>query len=209
MSYTKHYSTYKSSKVNLDDLTLDKRIDQLILLKSAYWHYLDRRHLREHNYPFKLYLHRVIQYKPDHIKIWMRELNKYNKSIPTAGAIIYSNQPDGVYLLTVRNDNAKVLSMPKGKQESGELLYNTAIREVLEETGMDLSSMIHKDSTYCKIKKCRFYKVEYDSLVDCSKHETREIQEVSWVKARHIFEQPKLYSNQVISVARTLLAFPS
>ena len=74
--------------------------------------------------------------------------NYYKKSIPTAGAMIHYHDNSGIYLLLVKNNRAKVFSLPKGKQEKGETMCETAIREVMEETGLDLSQYIEDTMNY-------------------------------------------------------------
>lgn len=202
----KHAGSCTELKAEASDpkMTKEQRLKELIQAKKSYWSYLDQRRWTEHRYPFKRYLSQQTSASHETIKEWLREFNKYNKSIPTAGAIVYSRQPDGVYMLTVRNDNAKIMSMPKGKQEPGEQLCETAVREVLEETGLDLSGLINADSDSVKVKKCCFYQIEADELVDCSNHRTREIQEVRWVRIDDMFKCPQSYSKQTVSAARLI-----
>ena len=71
------------------------------------------------------------------------QYNYYKKSIPTAGAMIHYHENKNIYLLLVKNNRAKVFSLPKGKQEKNETVQETAIREVMEETGIDISEYIN------------------------------------------------------------------
>jgi 8-oxo-dGTP pyrophosphatase MutT (NUDIX family) len=74
------------------------------------------------------------------------QYNCYKKSIPTAGAMIHYHENNNIYMLLVRNNRARVFSLPKGKQEKKEeTIKEVAIREVLEETGLDISSYINND----------------------------------------------------------------
>lgn len=59
----------------------------------------------------------------------------YEKS---CGAVVFFRAKDGIKLLLVRNCNGKYWSFPKGHMEVGENEYRTALREVLEETGLNV-----------------------------------------------------------------------
>lgn len=79
----------------------------------------------------------------------------YEKS---CGAIILYNDADSVKTLLVRNHNGRNYSFPKGHVEKGETEQQTAIREVKEETGLDIEIIdsFREVADYCpfgKIKK--------------------------------------------------------
>lgn len=57
----------------------------------------------------------------------------------SCGALVYSVQADDrVYLLLIRHKQGGHWSFPKGHVESGETEMQTALREVKEETGVDI-----------------------------------------------------------------------
>ena len=79
----------------------------------------------------------------------------YEKS---CGAIILYKNGDKVKTLLVKNHNGRNYSFPKGHVEKGESEKQTAIREVKEETGLDITIIdsFREVSDYCpfgKIKK--------------------------------------------------------
>lgn len=106
-----------------------------------------------------------IFYEPD-ITDLLSHLRKYKlKSLnclyeKSCGAIILYKNPDtgAVKTLLVRNHNGRNYSFPKGHVERGETEQQTAVREVKEETGLDIEIIdsFREVSDYCpfgKIKK--------------------------------------------------------
>lgn len=76
----------------------------------------------------------------------------------SCGAVIFYRSPEGDKVLLVKNHNGKYWSFPKGHVEKGESEKETALREIKEETGLDVIIFDHyrQISDYCpfgKIKK--------------------------------------------------------
>ncbi|MDO4747624.1 MAG: NUDIX domain-containing protein [Eubacteriales bacterium] len=105
-----------------------------------------------------------IFYEPD-IKEYLDKLRNveiesinclYEKS---CGAIIIHKTPEGNYkVLLVKNHNGRYWSFPKGHVEKGETEEQTAVREIKEETGLDVEIVdsFREVSDYCpfgRIKK--------------------------------------------------------
>ena len=78
----------------------------------------------------------------------------YEKS---CGAIVFYRAPDEVKVLLVKNKNGRYWSFPKGHVELGENERQTAMREIKEETDLDVK--IHpgfrETSDYCPFGKVR------------------------------------------------------
>lgn len=149
--------------------------------------------------------------------------NYYKKNIPTAGAMIHYHTNDGkILMLLVKNTRAKVYSLPKGKQEKNESIQDTAIREVKEETGIDISSYINSDIMLCSsdysdldnsineddesrpsmdryyICKSVIYDVQLVEKIDnFSDYDNEEIEEICWKDTDEILQFPHLFSRQV------------
>lgn len=60
---------------------------------------------------------------------------KYEKS---CGAIVYRKKDDRIELLLIKHRYGGNWSFPKGHVEEGETEFQTALREVKEETGLDI-----------------------------------------------------------------------
>ncbi|MBS96421.1 MAG: NUDIX hydrolase [SAR202 cluster bacterium] len=58
-----------------------------------------------------------------------------NKKIIASGGVIYRKNNGGEIIICHRT-KTNLYALPKGKSENGENLENTALREVLEETGL-------------------------------------------------------------------------
>lgn len=78
----------------------------------------------------------------------------YEKS---CGAIVIHKSGDRCKILLVRNHNGRNYSFPKGHVEQGETEEETAIREVKEETGLDITIIpsFREVADYCPFGKIR------------------------------------------------------
>jgi len=118
-----------------------------------------------------------------------------NKKLPlrrefSAGGVVYRTSEDGKreYLLGNHSGYHKWV-LPKGKIEPGERSWQTAIREVREEEGVEtiltLEKPIHIEKYFffdkVKIfKTVSFYLLQYRSG-DCQKDHDLEMEEVGWL----------------------------
>jgi len=78
----------------------------------------------------------------------------YEKS---CGAVVFYQGRYGTKILLVKNNNGKYWSFPKGHVELGEKEEDTAIREIKEETNLDVSIVkgFREVSDYCPFGKIR------------------------------------------------------
>ena len=106
----------------------------------------------------------------------------YEKS---CGAIVIYKKDDRCKILLVRNHNGRNYSFPKGHVELGETEEETAIREVKEETGLDISIIpsFREVADYCPFGKIRKRVVFFmaQTMSDKVRIQEEEIDSFIWV----------------------------
>lgn len=196
----------------------DDIIQTFASIEQCHWDYLDNyRSYNRRRYPnYKIieFTTHVFQQKGyvDHINDipeWTRMYNRYKKSLPTAGVIMYhlSTDANDVQFVTVKMRNSCVWSMPKGKKDTCDSsIMNTAAREFMEETGIDVEDCINANTPSKTLNKTLFYLVEADEISNKFNGFNRnEIGAVCWSSARCIMNNLNNYSKQTVSVAKHLL----
>lgn len=129
----------------------------------------------------------------------------------TAGGIVYDSKR-GLYLLVQRQDSKK-LGFPKGHQEPGEHLMDTAKREIAEETGFIGLKMVAKLPTIT----FQFHqhgllneKVQHNYLFIKSDHRTQQRLATSevknlrnvWLSANQVMRDENLYPDLKTIIAK-------
>lgn len=106
----------------------------------------------------------------------------YEKS---CGAIIFYKTKQNTKILLVKNNNGRYWSFPKGHIEEGETEQETAVREIKEETGLDvtLTKGFREISEYCPFGKIRKRVVFFlaRAFTDNVKIQEEEIASYIWV----------------------------
>lgn len=106
----------------------------------------------------------------------------YEKS---CGGIIFYKTKQNTKILLVKNNNGRYWSFPKGHIENGETEQETAIREIKEETGLDVTlvSDFREISEYCPFGKIRKRVVFFlaRAFTDNVKIQEEEIDSYIWV----------------------------
>ena len=131
-----------------------------------------------------------VMYEPD-ILFRLRKLKSlkvekisclYEKS---CGAIIFYKTKQNTKILLVKNSNGRYWSFPKGHIEEGENEQQTAIREIKEETGLDVTLFngFREISEYCPFGKIRKRVVFFlaQAFTDNVKIQEEEIDSYIWV----------------------------
>ncbi len=106
----------------------------------------------------------------------------YEKS---CGAIIFYKTKQNTRILLVKNNNGRYWSFPKGHIEEGETEQETAIREIKEETGLDVTITpgFREISEYCPFGRIRKKVVFFlaRAFTDNVKIQEEEIASYIWV----------------------------
>ena len=85
----------------------------------------------------------LLQYSGE-IESILENWSIYKKSVPVNGAVLLNKQMNKILLVKGFSSKAS-WTFPKGKINEGEEYHECAVREVLEETGFDISPLIDKD----------------------------------------------------------------
>jgi len=117
----------------------------------------------------------------------------------SAGGLVYRNIGNELHIQLIEDRFGKI-TLPKGKMEQGETLQQTALREILEETGMageivqNISVVRYqyaKSATEVVEKEVHYYLVKAESGI--SQAQLSEIRGVKW------FAPQDAWRNQVNS----------
>lgn len=131
-----------------------------------------------------------IFYEPELRKLLGKLKNVKLKSISclyekSCGAIIFHKTKQNTKILLVKNNNGRYWSFPKGHIEEGENEQQTAIREIKEETGLDVTIFdgFREISEYCPFGKIRKRVVFFlaQAFTDNVKIQEEEIDSYIWV----------------------------
>jgi len=122
----------------------------------------------------------------------------------SAGGVVYSKRGDDLLLLLIEDRHGK-MTLAKGKQEPGETLEETALREVAEETGV-LGKIVQPIETvyytylHPTLNEVVHKEVHYFLIEAISKEITVQLEEINavqWLPAHDawIAQQKKGYAN--------------
>ena len=116
----------------------------------------------------------------------------YEKS---CGAVVFYNGKSNTRILLVKNNNGRYWSFPKGHIEIGETEKETAVREIKEETSLEveIKDGFREVSDYCPFGKIRKHVVFFlaQAFTDNVRIQEEEIAEYVWVDLQ---QARKLYS---------------
>lgn len=107
----------------------------------------------------------------------------------SCGAIVYRKFHGNTELLLIKNQNGGHWSFPKGHVETGETEEETAIREIMEETGIEviLDTSFRRMITYTPKKETTkdvIYFLARATTYDYTPQE-EEIAQIKWVEINH------------------------
>ena len=153
--------------LSIDDI---KNTNKLFFqLQHMYWYYLDYYlphysflpKMKEKEFIFLLYnKSHILQHYINSIQTSYINWIKYIQKIPVCGSIIIDTSKKYLFLLEIHKDGKIYYDFPKGKIYKNENPKDCAIRETLEETGIDISQSINEHlyiETYIGPKLVRLY----------------------------------------------------
>lgn len=117
----------------------------------------------------------------------------------SAGGVVYRKNEDKIELLLIEDRYMKA-SLPKGKQEDGETIEETALREIEEETGIigkiiKPLETIHYNYFHPSLgliqKEVHYYLVE--AISGQLKPQIEEINKVDWLTSEELWQKQKSY----------------
>lgn len=127
----------------------------------------------------------------------------------SCGAIVYRKSHGNIEILLIKHVNSGHWSFPKGHVEAGETEMETAKREILEETGIDviLDPTFRETVTYSPKKDA--HKVVVYFLAKAKNHDftaqEEEIAQIRWVDIGHA-NSVLTYENDKTIVSRAKAA---
>lgn len=173
-------------------------------IESAHWFYDD---FYREKYPHlprlplkhfagKLFDHTSLlqHYRPD-VERLTAQFQSYKQEVPTCGAALLNPTMDKVVLVRGWGQTAR-WGFPKGKLSKDETELEAATREVLEETGFDMTPYVN-DSTFfidslSSGRYCRIFLVT--NILEGTKFVTqtrKEISDIQWVPISALPDSPK------------------
>lgn len=168
-----------------------------IHLQQAYWFYEDfladkfdhLPHLSERRFTLQLFERNpVLKHYKEHHGEYMKRYREYLHSIPAYGAVIMNKDLSKVLL--VKSYKGDSYNFPRGKINEAESEVQCAKREVYEEVGYDIGSLI-KDNQYISyMSQVKFVKLFIVSGVPEDAHfetQTRkEVGEIRWFPLKEV-----------------------
>ena len=110
----------------------------------------------------------------------------------SCGAVIFNDLSDERYFLVVKNNNGRYWGFPKGHIEIGETEEQTALREVKEETNLDVEILdgFRKTSVYRLFGQVKKKVVIFLAQASSKKVtvQNSEIEKFKWLKKEDIYE---------------------
>jgi 8-oxo-dGTP pyrophosphatase MutT (NUDIX family) len=203
---------YSFSLKGLSFTTDDQVFKSLKQIERNYWNYIDNYNkVNPVDFPFlnftsfvKKAIKENYQEHLDQADNFIRNYNRYKKSIPTDGIIMYNCSRGQTKLVLVKINGSKVWSMPKGKRERGETSLECACREFHEETGISIEDTVFKTMKCVIVLKTTFYLQESETLINLDDYSTNEISAVKWVDINDVLRTPEFYSKQAFLTSEYL-----
>lgn len=190
--------------VNLPDVEYESFERLFFAIESAHWFYDDFFRAKDPSLPrlplkhfaAKIFGHTALLHAHKHdVDRLIAQFQAYKQEVPTCGAALLNSEMDKVVLVRAWGGNAR-WGFPKGKLSKDETELDCAIREVLEETGFDMTNYVNDNTFYVDTMssgRCSRIFVVTD-VPEHTVFETRtrkEISDIKWVSVAALPETPK------------------
>lgn len=184
----------KNYDVNLYTMN-DNMYKLYIEIEKIHWFYLDNyvykykyKHYTLTKFIYKIYeLYNIDINNNIIIKEYVKIYYKKRQKLPLSGCVIFNKAYNKVLL--VKNKGSKSWSFPKGKIEYMENPLDCAIREVYEETGLNIENIIDEnisiESTLRGVK-VYLYVINIEEVKNFAPQIQNEISEVKWHSLKNI-----------------------
>ena len=122
-----------------------------------------------------------------------------NSVIFSCGAVVYRQKDAEHEILLVKQRSEDLgWGIPKGRMELGETYTETAVRETLEEAGIDIKIVMQLPHSYIEKKNYRKVIVPFLSVQTCDRepradHKNSEVSQASWFNTKSL---PQIYHHQ-------------
>lgn len=116
-------------------------------------------------------------------KIKKISIFKVKKTVIAAGGVIWSGTTTEPKILLIHRPKYDDWSLPKGKQESGENLFTTAVREIQEETGYKVKLTAYLGTVTYPLKNRKKKLIHYWSteIVSGEFKINSEVDQIAWL----------------------------
>ena len=159
-------------------------------IEEAYWHLCKTEGIKEgalDGFAVRMFDHiSWLRKYVEYIDYFLCQFKKYKSSINTNGGIILNNLLEKVLLVKSPHGS---WSFPKGKLHDMETDEQCAIREVKEETNLDISNLVDKTEyieVYLKNNKCKLFLVRHSERTPTEITCPWEIADIRWFMTRSL-----------------------
>ena len=130
----------------------------------------------------------------------------------SAGGLVYKKINNIIYFVLCYKKKTNRWHLPKGTQELNESIYNTAIREVEEETGLEVKMKTFLSDIYYKFtdtrnntlnKKVTFYIME--AIGGCFEKHDKEFDKIIWADSNEAIKLLNYTNEKELVTKATLL----
>lgn len=132
------------------------------------------------------------------------------RSITSCGAVVWRINNENIEILLVKQSHKDVWSIPKGRINKGESLEQCAMREVKEETNVDISLGVRLPDCNVRYKKANKTIISYLAIPNGNQvpdhtHPKSEVHDARWISIDclpNIHHSQKFLFSEVVKMLR-------